>query len=70
MLLDFFFCSHIPVEQTASGIGYRVKNSFFGLATNTLNVRNNNDIARGDHTHWACLFLPCVIFHYSSSTSR
>ena len=28
-------------------------------------------IARGDHTHWACLLLPCVIFHHwSSSTSR
>ena len=22
------------------------------------------DIVRGDHTHWACLLQPCVIFHY------
>ena len=46
---------------------------FSGLATNTLNVRNHNNynyIIRGDHTHLACLLLPCVIFHCSSSTSR
>ena len=28
------------------------------------------DIARGYHTHLACLLLPRVIFHCSSSTSR
>ena len=27
-------------------------------------------IARENHTHLACLLLPCVIFHRSSSTSR
>ena len=43
MLPDFFFCSLFPVQQTTSGIGHRVKSSFFGLATNTLNVRNNNN---------------------------
>ena len=38
------FCSLFPVQQTTSGIGHRVKySSFFGLATNTLNVRNNNN---------------------------
>ena len=44
MLPDFFFCSLFPVQQTTSGIGHRVKYQvvFFGLATNTLNVRNNN----------------------------
>ena len=32
-----------PVQQTTSGIDHRVKNvPFFGLATNTLNVRNND----------------------------
>ena len=41
MLPDFLFCSLFPVQQTTSGIGHRVK-EFFGLATNTLNVRNNN----------------------------
>ena len=25
---------------------------------------------RGDHTHWPCLLLPCVVFHCTSSTSR
>ena len=40
MLPDVFFCSLFPVQQTTSGIGHRV-NSFFGLATNTPNVRNN-----------------------------
>ena len=44
MLPDFFFCSLFPVQQTTSGIGHSVKyGSFFGLATNTLNVRNNNN---------------------------
>ena len=38
-LIYFLFCSLSPVQQTASGIGHRV--SVFGLATNTLNVRNN-----------------------------
>ena len=41
MLPDFFFSSLFPVQQTTSGIGHRVKYVvFFGLATNTLNVRN------------------------------
>ena len=44
MLPDFFFCSLFPVQQTTSGIGHRpCKVAFFGLATNTLNVRNNNN---------------------------
>ena len=45
MLPDFFFCSLFPVQQTTSGIGHRVKYLvvFFGLATSTLNVRNNNN---------------------------
>ena len=43
MLPDFFFCSLFPVQQTTSGIGHRVsKVVFLGLATDTLNVRNNN----------------------------
>ena len=33
----FFFLSLFPVKQTTSEIGH-----FFGLATKTLNVRNNN----------------------------
>ena len=33
-------------------------------------VKTRDGIARGDHTHWACLLLPRVIFHYFSSTSR
>ena len=42
MLPDFFFCSLFLVQQTTSRIGHRVKySSFFGLATNTLNARNN-----------------------------
>ena len=41
-LPDFLFCSLFPVQQTPSGIGHRVKKQFFGLATNTLNARNNN----------------------------
>ena len=41
MLPDFLFCSLFPVQQTTSGIGHRVKyRRFFGLATNTLNVRS------------------------------
>ena len=44
MLPDFSFCSLFPVQQTTSGTGHRVnKVVFFGLATNTLNVRNNNN---------------------------
>ena len=40
-------CSLFPVQQTTSGIGHRVNKVgtivvFFGLATNTLNVKNNN----------------------------
>ena len=37
----FFFSLFFPVQQITSGIGHRVK-CFFGLATNTLNVENNN----------------------------
>ena len=40
-MLPDFFCSPFSVQQTTSGIDHRVK-SFFGLATNTLNARNNN----------------------------
>ena len=40
VLPDFLLCSLFPVQQTTSGVGDRVK-YFFGLATNTLNVRNN-----------------------------
>ena len=36
----FPLCSPFSVQQTTSGIGHRVK-LFFGLANNTLNVRNN-----------------------------
>ena len=37
------FCSLFRVQQTTSGIGHHIKYSgiFFGLATNTLNVRNH-----------------------------
>ena len=40
MLPDFFFSSLFHVQQTTSGIGYRVKYLvvFFGLATNTVVV--------------------------------
>ena len=42
VLPDFFFFLFSPVQQTTSGIGHRVKyRSFFGLATNSLSVRNN-----------------------------
>ena len=41
-LPDFFFSFFFPVQQTTSGIGHRAS-SFFGLATNALNVRNNNN---------------------------
>ena len=38
----FYFYLFFPVQQTTSGIGDRVKySSFFGLATNALDVRNN-----------------------------
>ena len=37
-----FFSIWFPVQQTKSGIGHRVK-YFFGLAANTLTVRNNNN---------------------------
>ena len=43
MLPDFLFCSLFPVQQTTSGIGHRVK-YFFGLATSTLNVKNNKGL--------------------------
>ena len=43
MLPDFFFCYLFPVQQTTSGIGHPCKVVFFGLATNTLNVRNDNN---------------------------
>ena len=35
-----------PVQQTTSGIGHRVKYEvvFFGLATNTLIMRNNKKV--------------------------
>ena len=36
-----FSFSFFPVQQTTSGIG-QCKVDFFGLATNALNVRNNN----------------------------
>ena len=40
---QIFFC--FPVQQTTSGIGHRGEYQvvFFGLATNTLNARNNNN---------------------------
>ena len=43
-----FFCSLFPVQQTTNGIGHRVKyGSFFGLATNTLIIRNSNNSEGG-----------------------
>ena len=42
-LPDFLFFIFFPVQQTTSGIGHRVQVVFFGLATNALNVRNNNN---------------------------
>ena len=40
MLPDFSLCYRFPAQQTTRRIGHRVK-YFFGLATNTRNVRNN-----------------------------
>ena len=44
-LPDFLFCSLFPVQQTTSGTGHHVKYLvvIFGLTTNTLRVRNNNN---------------------------
>ena len=42
-LPDFFFLLFFFVQQTTSGIGYREIKYFFRLATDTLNVRNNNN---------------------------
>ena len=40
---DFFFCSIVPVQQTTSGIGHRVKYFFrVGNQYCRLNVRNND----------------------------
>ena len=58
-LPDFFFCSLFPVQQTRSGIGHRVFLSFFlGLPTNTLIVRNNDNIAA--YTLYCGLPLSCT----------
>ena len=44
-LLDFFFCSLFPVQQTTSEGWPPCKVlSFFGLATNTLSVRNKKKV--------------------------
>ena len=61
MLPDFFFCSLFPAQQTTSGIGHRVKSSFFGLATNTLNMRNNKQqqqLSKVVFPDWCVCFLP------------
>ena len=55
----FFIIIFFSVQQTTSGIGHRVS-SFFGLATNTLNVRNNknNNVNVGqfpDRSHSNCV---------------
>ena len=57
-LPDFFLFLFFPVQQTTSGIGHRVKYSvvFFGLATNALNVRNNNKQQPAGHF--------CFIFNF------
>ena len=58
-LPNFFF----SVQQTTSGIGHRVnKVVFFGLATNTLNVRNNSFMT-GIR---ACVRSPpiCLLFYF------
>ena len=64
MLPDFFFCSLFPVQQTTSGIGHRVS-SFFGLATNTLNVRNNNNNSKPClsryYNAWDLAWSPCMM---------
>ena len=41
-LPDFFFFLFFPVSRTRAGLA-TVRSSFFGLATNTLNVRNDNN---------------------------
>ena len=43
----FFFFFFPPVQQTTSGIGHRV----FRLATNALNVRNNNN-SLNNNNNW------------------
>ena len=40
---DFLFYYVFPVQQTTQRDWSPCKVGFFGLATNTLNVRNNND---------------------------
>ena len=53
-----------PVQQTTTGISYRVnKVVFFGLATNALNVRNNNNMS---FTFWIML----KILHHGPLCSR
>ena len=61
MLPDFFFCSIFPVQQTTSGIGYHVK-WFFGLATNSLNLRKNNDgvVSQAYRAFCFCVQCPCM----------
>ena len=65
------FVDHqIFLRSFVSGLGpWTVVSLVFALEK-YLGAVGRPDIARGDHTHLACLLLPRVIFHYSSSTFR
>ena len=43
MLPDFLFCSFSLFSRPRAGLATVSSSSFFELATNTLNVRNNNN---------------------------
>ena len=55
---DFLFCFLLSVQQIPSGIGHRVK-FFVGLATNTLNVRNNNN----NNITYIIKVLHCIVLY-------
>ena len=59
-LPGFFFFSFFSVQQTTSEIGHCVK-CFFGLATNALSVRNNNNNITAPPVS-AILLVPCRVF--------
>ena len=63
-LPDFFFFFFFPVlQQITRGIGHCVnKVVFFGLATNALNVRNNNN-TYGKEKYLKFQFTSLVSYH-------
>ena len=62
-------CSLFPIQQTTSGIGHRVK-YFFGLATKTLNVRNNNNSNNKLMYHKKCYLSFMALKVYSCTTGN